>query len=484
MSQPIAYAPAYNFTSYQAANPSTPLPADKLDTELNALKITTDSVRVNMALLQADDGTLRVLVVTPQSLSAATLALLTSVGIPRGAWLTATAYVAKDVVTQGSGTYICVTAHTSGTFATDLAAVKWILLAGSAGTAALSSLSDVNISAIADDQLLTYDSGTSKWINTLLTDDMVTAGTLSFASHATAFSVTSTALAGASNTNVPTTTAVKTYVDNQISRGTASPIASATTTSLTGNTFDFAHVTGTTTITGITLATDEMCWVVFDGILTLTYNGVQLILPGAANIVTAAGDRALFRGIDGTNVECLAYVRANGQALAGSSGRVVLNAQAISSSTASVSVTLPAGYTHYVWEISNLTPASSAVDAYVTVKQGGAYVAGTAYNSDGFLSSGGSVSNIRDNGAAKFVVTGAYGGISTTYPSTVVFECWNPASALGLVVAFETIQAQNTTSGYTKGGGQVNVAAATTDLKMILNGVNIATCTAVLYGDV
>lgn len=46
----------------------------------------------------------------------------------KGAWLTATAYVVGDVVTQNSLRYVCKTAHTSGTFATDLAATKWTLL--------------------------------------------------------------------------------------------------------------------------------------------------------------------------------------------------------------------------------------------------------------------------------------------------------------------------------------------------------------------
>lgn len=48
------------------------------------------------------------------------------------AWLTATAYTATapaSVVTQGGETYVCLVSHTSGTFATDLAAVKWIKVA-------------------------------------------------------------------------------------------------------------------------------------------------------------------------------------------------------------------------------------------------------------------------------------------------------------------------------------------------------------------
>lgn len=40
-------------------------------------------------------------------------------------WVTATTYVVGDHVTTNSLYYICLTAHTSGTFATDLAALKW-----------------------------------------------------------------------------------------------------------------------------------------------------------------------------------------------------------------------------------------------------------------------------------------------------------------------------------------------------------------------
>lgn len=41
------------------------------------------------------------------------------------AWVTSTAYAVGDVVLQGSNCYVCAMAHTSGTFASDLAASKW-----------------------------------------------------------------------------------------------------------------------------------------------------------------------------------------------------------------------------------------------------------------------------------------------------------------------------------------------------------------------
>lgn len=46
------------------------------------------------------------------------------------AWVTATAYVVGDLRANGGVNYYCTTAHTSGTFATDLAAGRWYALTG------------------------------------------------------------------------------------------------------------------------------------------------------------------------------------------------------------------------------------------------------------------------------------------------------------------------------------------------------------------
>lgn len=47
----------------------------------------------------------------------------------RGPWVTATAYTASDWVKTSNGNYyFCVVSHTSGTFSTDLAAGKWVLV--------------------------------------------------------------------------------------------------------------------------------------------------------------------------------------------------------------------------------------------------------------------------------------------------------------------------------------------------------------------
>lgn len=56
------------------------------------------------------------------------------------AWVTGTAYAAtspRSVVTNGGSSYVCLVSHTAGTFATDLAAAKWLVIAsGGAGSAA------------------------------------------------------------------------------------------------------------------------------------------------------------------------------------------------------------------------------------------------------------------------------------------------------------------------------------------------------------
>lgn len=100
-------------------------------------------------------------------------------------------------------------------------------------------------------------------------------------------------------------------------------IASASTTDLGSMAGNYAHITGTTTITALGSAISG-AWreVTFDAALTLTHNGTSLILPTAANITTAAGDCALFIA-DGTvgsstnNWRCVNYQRANGVPLAG-----------------------------------------------------------------------------------------------------------------------------------------------------------------------
>jgi hypothetical protein len=91
-------------------------------------------------------------------------------------------------------------------------------------------------------------------------------------------------------------------------------IASAATLDLNSATGQLVHITGTTPITAVTLGSGIWRLVIFDGALTLTHHATNNNLPGAANITTAAGDRALYWS-DGTTVYCVFYQKVNGKSV-------------------------------------------------------------------------------------------------------------------------------------------------------------------------
>lgn len=101
-----------------------------------------------------------------------------------------------------------------------------------------------------------------------------------------------------------------------INEAQGADIPSATTTDIGAATGNLVHVTGTTTITGLgTIQAGTRRIVEFTGALTLTYNAGSLILPGAANIQTVAGDIAHFVSEGAGNWRCVSYLRADGTPL-------------------------------------------------------------------------------------------------------------------------------------------------------------------------
>ena len=87
-------------------------------------------------------------------------------------------------------------------------------------------------------------------------------------------------------------------------------VASAATTAIGGALSANVTVTGTVTITAFdTVIAGIVRLVKFAGALTLT-NGAGLVLPGGANITTAANDQAIFRSLGSGNWECISYQRA------------------------------------------------------------------------------------------------------------------------------------------------------------------------------
>lgn len=93
-------------------------------------------------------------------------------------------------------------------------------------------------------------------------------------------------------------------------------VVSATTVDIGAAASDYLRITGTTTITGLgTVAAGTRRRLQFAGALTLTHNAASLILPGAANIPTAAGDHAWATSLGAGNWVVETYSRANGRPL-------------------------------------------------------------------------------------------------------------------------------------------------------------------------
>lgn len=127
-------------------------------------------------------------------------------------------------------------------------------------------------------------------------------------------------------------------------KGTA--VVAAATTNIWGIAGDFVHITGTTTITSLGTApyAGARRELIFDGALTLTHNATTLICPGAVNIFTAAGDRAIVRADTTANMIVTDYVRASGIPAVGTSvPRSYLAGLTLSTAGASTTMSVAAG---------------------------------------------------------------------------------------------------------------------------------------------
>jgi hypothetical protein len=108
------------------------------------------------------------------------------------------------------------------------------------------------------------------------------------------------------------------------SQGTPQNLVSATTTDIGAQNSVFLNITGTTTITSFGTNYNGPRYIRFDGALTLTHNATTLILPGTANITTAAGDSAIVvpSGSPANGWRVAGYQRSDGSPLAIPNGSV------------------------------------------------------------------------------------------------------------------------------------------------------------------
>jgi len=126
MAQPTPYNVSKSFAQDEAnslAGRGT-VSTSGVDTELANIETTLDEILANLTLIQRDDGD-----IANQSIGMDQLKAEVSAGINASSdWLTATLQPLRSAAWNDGALYYCLVEHTSGIFADDLAANKWLLL--------------------------------------------------------------------------------------------------------------------------------------------------------------------------------------------------------------------------------------------------------------------------------------------------------------------------------------------------------------------
>jgi hypothetical protein len=263
-------------------------------------------------------------------------------------------------------------------------------------------------------------------------------------------------------------------------------VASAATTDVGAAASRSLRITGTTTITSFGTAANGITRKLrFAGALTLTHNAGSLILPGGANIITAAGDTATAISLGSGNWVVVDFMPASG--LRGSS--VVL-----ATSTASASATLDisgvfddALYARYELELIDLVPATNDVQALLRVGTGAGptWHAGSgeynsallawATSSQGYPSA---ISNAiglsQQSGGGNGVHSGGFFGL---------VRFWTPQSAGIPTFNIDTVQVGTAPAAVSvRGSGIYGAATAITGLRFLFSSGNITSGSIRLLG--
>lgn len=149
MSYPSKPSIGTSYTGVEQSIGDGSFPGQEMDVDLVAFRDAIGEVIDFIKLFTRSDGKLANGLVTVESLAPSVL-----IGIdPPQPWATATSYSTTSTVFFGSGLYLCIVAHTSGVFATDVTAGRWQLLADFTPAAGAlidsNNLSDLTDAALA-----------------------------------------------------------------------------------------------------------------------------------------------------------------------------------------------------------------------------------------------------------------------------------------------------------------------------------------------
>lgn len=326
-SPPTPYARSFDFNSFSTNYPTTPLPGLQVDGELNNILTSIGTLISRLAEIQRADGALANLSVGPDQITPELMTLLGDL-VPRGTWATATAYAFKDLVTRNGATYIALEAHTSDDFETDLAAELWMTLAESAspaetirGNNTVSSGPTLNLTpaqiaamlpALAGDSgaggtkglapaPAAGDAAANKYLSASGAWAVIQAAT-DAASGILALSSVAEVRTGTNATKAVTPAGVATLWRKGADIASDGTLAKPSAANLGG----YHVVTGTAAIAAIWADEPEGTEIEleFADALTLTHS-TNLILPGAIDVSTVAGDVARFRAMGGSIWRCV-----------------------------------------------------------------------------------------------------------------------------------------------------------------------------------
>lgn len=244
----------------------------------------------------------------------------------------------------------------------------------------------------------------------------------------------------------------KSTLENAIYEAEGSALAAASTVDLSSATGNFLHITGAATISSFgTVVAGARFVLVFDGVCTLTYNATSLILPGTANIITAANDCCMIVSEGSGNWRVVGYFP-----IAGGSGGGTVTA---------VTATAPLSSTGGSTPDISIPQANGTTDGFLDSADW------TTFNGKQDVLSAGTgisiVSNTVTNTAPDQVVALTAGtGISTsgTYPNFTIANtapdqtvALTAGTGIGVTGTYPNFTISNTSPGTMPGGTDTQI---------------------------